>query len=103
MGGELNCICGAGLKGWEKRLIISDRAHIGKFHQVHHLFFFFYVCVNVWMNTRKKKRNVYASSPAFSEVCESVCPLSPSSAVFDFHQAVDGVQEQQRQEQAGKK
>uniref|UniRef100_A0A3B5M2U6 Adenylosuccinate synthetase n=1 Tax=Xiphophorus couchianus TaxID=32473 RepID=A0A3B5M2U6_9TELE len=31
-----------------------------------------------------------------------VCPLSPSSAVFDFHQAVDGVQEQQRQEQAGK-
>uniref|UniRef100_A0A671YP97 Adenylosuccinate synthetase n=1 Tax=Sparus aurata TaxID=8175 RepID=A0A671YP97_SPAAU len=32
----------------------------------------------------------------------SVCPLSPSSAVFDFHQAVDGVQEQQRQEQAGK-
>uniref|UniRef100_A0A673C6S8 Adenylosuccinate synthetase n=1 Tax=Sphaeramia orbicularis TaxID=375764 RepID=A0A673C6S8_9TELE len=32
----------------------------------------------------------------------SVCPLSPSSTVFDFHQAVDGVQEQQRQEQAGK-
>ncbi|TKS85814.1 Adenylosuccinate synthetase isozyme 2 [Collichthys lucidus] len=41
---------GKGLKDWEKRLIISDRAHI----------------------------------------------------VFDFHQAVDGVQEQQRQEQAGK-
>uniref|UniRef100_A0AAV2JNT3 Adenylosuccinate synthetase n=1 Tax=Knipowitschia caucasica TaxID=637954 RepID=A0AAV2JNT3_KNICA len=41
---------GKGLKGWEERLIISDRAHI----------------------------------------------------VFDFHQAVDGVQEQQRQEQAGK-
>uniref|UniRef100_A0A3P9I8Q1 Adenylosuccinate synthetase isozyme 2 n=1 Tax=Oryzias latipes TaxID=8090 RepID=A0A3P9I8Q1_ORYLA len=41
---------GKGLKGWEKRLIISDRAHI----------------------------------------------------VFDFHQAVDGVQEQQREEQAGK-
>uniref|UniRef100_A0A673CAC4 Adenylosuccinate synthetase n=1 Tax=Sphaeramia orbicularis TaxID=375764 RepID=A0A673CAC4_9TELE len=48
-------------KGWEQRLIISDRAHIG-----------------------------------------NVCPLSPSSTVFDFHQAVDGVQEQQRQEQAGK-
>uniref|UniRef100_A0A4W6DKY6 Adenylosuccinate synthetase n=1 Tax=Lates calcarifer TaxID=8187 RepID=A0A4W6DKY6_LATCA len=41
---------GKSLKGWEQRLIISDRAHI----------------------------------------------------VFDFHQAVDGVQEQQRQEQAGK-
>ncbi|XP_038846857.1 adenylosuccinate synthetase isozyme 2-like [Salvelinus namaycush] len=41
---------GKGLVGWDKRLIISDRAHI----------------------------------------------------VFDFHQAVDGVQEQQRQEQAGK-
>uniref|UniRef100_A0A674NYT6 Adenylosuccinate synthetase isozyme 2 n=1 Tax=Takifugu rubripes TaxID=31033 RepID=A0A674NYT6_TAKRU len=39
-----------GLKGWEQRLIISDRAHI----------------------------------------------------VFDFHQAVDGIQEQQRREQAGK-
>uniref|UniRef100_A0A8C6V6T8 Adenylosuccinate synthetase n=1 Tax=Naja naja TaxID=35670 RepID=A0A8C6V6T8_NAJNA len=39
-----------GLEGWEKRLIISDRAHI----------------------------------------------------VFDFHQAADGIQEQQRQEQAGK-
>ncbi|XP_007551276.1 adenylosuccinate synthetase isozyme 2 [Poecilia formosa] len=41
---------GKGLTDWDKRLIISDRAHI----------------------------------------------------VFDFHQAVDGVQEQQRQEQAGK-
>ncbi|KAA8583609.1 hypothetical protein FQN60_014817 [Etheostoma spectabile] len=65
---EKNESKGKGLKDWEKRLIISDRAHI-----------------------------------AFSEVCESVCPLSLSSAVFDFHQAVDGVQEQQRQEQAGKK
>uniref|UniRef100_A0A3Q3G630 Adenylosuccinate synthetase n=1 Tax=Labrus bergylta TaxID=56723 RepID=A0A3Q3G630_9LABR len=41
---------GKGLKDWEKRLIISDRAHI----------------------------------------------------VFDFHQAVDDIQEQQRQDQAGK-
>ncbi|MCI4376582.1 hypothetical protein PGIGA_G00190120 [Pangasianodon gigas] len=41
---------GKGLEGWEKRLVISDRAHI----------------------------------------------------VFDFHQAVDGVQEQERQQQAGK-
>uniref|UniRef100_A0A4W5P2W7 Adenylosuccinate synthetase n=1 Tax=Hucho hucho TaxID=62062 RepID=A0A4W5P2W7_9TELE len=31
-----------------------------------------------------------------------VCPSLPPPTVFDFHQAVDGVQEQQRQEQAGK-
>ncbi|KAJ3609986.1 hypothetical protein NHX12_022080 [Muraenolepis orangiensis] len=48
---EKNALKGKGLKDWDKRLIISDRAHI----------------------------------------------------VFDFHQAVDGVQEQQRQEQAGRK
>ncbi|XDV50137.1 hypothetical protein PO909_019243, partial [Leuciscus waleckii] len=47
---EKNLRKGKGLEGWEKRLIISDRAHI----------------------------------------------------VFDFHQAVDGVQEQERQQQAGK-
>ncbi|KAM4813916.1 adenylosuccinate synthetase isozyme 2 isoform X1 [Urocitellus parryii] len=47
---EKNVQKGKGLEGWEKRLIISDRAHI----------------------------------------------------VFDFHQAADGIQEQQRQEQAGK-
>uniref|UniRef100_A0A8I6GA01 Adenylosuccinate synthetase n=1 Tax=Rattus norvegicus TaxID=10116 RepID=A0A8I6GA01_RAT len=47
---EKNVQKGKGLDGWEKRLIISDRAHI----------------------------------------------------VFDFHQAADGIQEQQRQEQAGK-
>ncbi|XP_065153072.1 adenylosuccinate synthetase isozyme 2 [Paramisgurnus dabryanus] len=47
---EKNMRKGKGLEGWEKRLIISDRAHI----------------------------------------------------VFDFHQAVDGVQEQERQQQAGK-
>ncbi|KAM4771805.1 adenylosuccinate synthetase isozyme 2 isoform 1-T2 [Rhinophrynus dorsalis] len=47
---EKNLKKGQGLAGWEKRLIISDRAHI----------------------------------------------------VFDFHQAADGIQEQQRQEQAGK-
>ncbi|KAG7492914.1 hypothetical protein MATL_G00020240 [Megalops atlanticus] len=47
---EKNMSRGKGLEGWEKRLIISDRAHI----------------------------------------------------VFDFHQAVDGVQEQQRQQQVGK-
>uniref|UniRef100_A0A3B4CTF0 Adenylosuccinate synthetase isozyme 1 n=1 Tax=Pygocentrus nattereri TaxID=42514 RepID=A0A3B4CTF0_PYGNA len=45
-----------GLKGWEKRLIISDRAHIAQ------------------------------------------CSL----LVFDFHQAVDGMQEVQRQAQEGK-
>lgn len=59
------------------------------------------MCVAVWGNRRVDVWECV--SPAFSEVCESVCPLSPSSAVFDFHQAVDGVQEQQRQEQAGKK
>ncbi|KAI5606865.1 adenylosuccinate synthetase isozyme 2, partial [Silurus asotus] len=47
---EKNVRKGKGLEGWEKRLIISDRAHI----------------------------------------------------VFDFHQAVDGVQEQERQQKAGK-
>ncbi|CAB1338421.1 unnamed protein product [Coregonus sp. 'balchen'] len=47
---EKNVCKGKSLEGWDKRLIISDRAHI----------------------------------------------------VFDFHQAVDSVQEQQRQEQAGK-
>lgn len=47
---EKNCKKGQSLTGWEKRLTISDRAHI----------------------------------------------------VFDFHQAADGIQEQQRQEQAGK-
>ncbi|NXE22309.1 PURA2 synthetase, partial [Ardeotis kori] len=47
---EKNLKKGKGLEGWEKRLIISDRAHI----------------------------------------------------VFDFHQAADGIQEQQREEQAGK-
>ncbi|KAG8444535.1 hypothetical protein GDO86_009627 [Hymenochirus boettgeri] len=47
---EKNLKKGQGLVGWEKRLCISDRAHI----------------------------------------------------VFDFHQAADGIQEQQRQEQAGK-
>uniref|UniRef100_A0A803XZ14 Adenylosuccinate synthetase n=1 Tax=Meleagris gallopavo TaxID=9103 RepID=A0A803XZ14_MELGA len=47
---EKNLKKGKGLEGWEKRLVISDRAHI----------------------------------------------------VFDFHQAADGIQEQQRQEQAGK-
>lgn len=47
---EKNVKKGAGLEGWEKRLIISDRAHI----------------------------------------------------VFDFHQAADGIQEQQRQQQEGK-
>uniref|UniRef100_A0A8C1YRU7 Adenylosuccinate synthetase n=1 Tax=Cyprinus carpio TaxID=7962 RepID=A0A8C1YRU7_CYPCA len=51
-------------KGWESRLIISDRAHIDELSHC----------------------NVY-----------TLLPL-----VFDFHQAVDGVQEQERQQQAGK-
>uniref|UniRef100_A0A8D3BWC4 Adenylosuccinate synthetase n=1 Tax=Scophthalmus maximus TaxID=52904 RepID=A0A8D3BWC4_SCOMX len=69
---EKNQRKGNSLKGWEERLIISDRAHIGN--------------VGALLSLR----------------CVRVCPLSPPSAVFDFHQAVDGVQEQQRQEQAGR-
>lgn len=100
---RLACMC-SGLKGWDKRLIISDRAHIGKSSPgaPWRLFVSGYrgrgrLCLRVC--AKKCAR----ASAALSEVCESVCPLSPSSAVFDFHQAVDGVQEQQRQEQAGKK
>lgn len=92
-----NCVL-VGLKDWEKRLIISDRAHIGKSSQVHSWTF---LCIYVWMFGACTQS--VCVSLAFSEVCESVCLLSPSSSVFDFHQAVDGVQEQQRQEQAGKK
>lgn len=32
-----------------------------------------------------------------------ICLYPSNSPVFDFHQAADGIQEQQRQEQAGKK
>lgn len=74
------CVC-VGLIEWEKRLVISDRAHIGKLCVC--------VCVRVYL--------------CLCVTQGGVCPLSSSSAVFDFHQAVDGVQEQQRQEQAGKK
>uniref|UniRef100_A0A8C1GA67 Adenylosuccinate synthetase n=1 Tax=Cyprinus carpio TaxID=7962 RepID=A0A8C1GA67_CYPCA len=51
-----------GLKGWEKRLVISDRAHIG----------------NITINNSHL-----------------------SVSVFDFHQALDGLQEVQRQAQEG--
>lgn len=36
-------------------------------------------------------------------LCFNDCDLVFLSSVFDFHQAADGIQEQQRQEQAGKK
>lgn len=64
----------AGLQGWEERLKISDRAHIGE-----RLYFICYV----------------VSCPADRLLFPSV--------VFNFHQAVDGIQEQQRQQQEGKK
>uniref|UniRef100_G3TB45 Adenylosuccinate synthetase isozyme 1 n=1 Tax=Loxodonta africana TaxID=9785 RepID=G3TB45_LOXAF len=61
-----------GLKDWEKRLIISDRAHLG----------------------RSAQRGWERGRP---------CPRrSPGPTVFDFHQAVDGLQEVQRQAQEGK-
>lgn len=97
------CACSllfVGLKGWEQRLIISDRAHIGEWAPVPQ-------GTRQWVNGWRKacrRRPVWEwVSPAFLELCESVCPLFPSSTVFDFHQAVDGIQEQQRREQAGKK
>lgn len=37
------------------------------------------------------------------DLCFNNCDLVFLSSVFDFHQAADGIQEQQRQEQAGKK
>lgn len=50
-----------GLKDWEKRLIISDRAHIGESSQVRPGTLF--LCVNVWMDACK---NVCVCG----EVCE---------------------------------
>uniref|UniRef100_A0A452VL62 Adenylosuccinate synthetase n=1 Tax=Ursus maritimus TaxID=29073 RepID=A0A452VL62_URSMA len=58
-----------GLKDWEKRLVISDRAHLGN-----------------------------PITPCLSLAWGH----SPGRAVFDFHQAVDGLQEVQRQAQEGK-
>lgn len=88
-----------GLKGWEKRLIISDRAHIGKSSlDPQGTFEWMHACKNVWDVVR-----VDAWECMSAAFCERVCPISPSSTVFDFHQAVDGIQEQQRREQAGKK
>uniref|UniRef100_A0A8C2Y3S6 Adenylosuccinate synthetase n=1 Tax=Capra hircus TaxID=9925 RepID=A0A8C2Y3S6_CAPHI len=56
-----------GLKDWEKRLVISDRAHLGE----------------SW------------GLPARLRISDLL-------RVFDFHQAVDGLQEVQRQAQEGK-
>lgn len=68
----------AGLQGWEERLKISDRAHIGE--QEHF--------------TKKYILNLKGHFHLFI-----ICP----HPVFNFHQAVDGIQEQQRQQQEGKK
>lgn len=70
-----------GLQGWEERLKISDRAHIGcwTFH------FFFNKSKVKWNWTTPSDKIFFP-------------PL-----VFNFHQAVDGIQEQQRQQQEGKK
>ncbi|XP_040830922.1 adenylosuccinate synthetase isozyme 1 isoform X1 [Ochotona curzoniae] len=62
-----------GLKDWERRLIISDRAHLG---------------------------NLSPANPLSSASLPALVPRLPT--VFDFHQAVDGLQEVQRQAQEGK-
>ncbi|XP_073656088.1 adenylosuccinate synthetase isozyme 1 isoform X4 [Tursiops truncatus] len=62
-----------GLKDWEKRLILSDRAHL-----------------------------VHPRRPCNRLSLPLVVPPPARPAVFDFHQAVDGLQEVQRQAQEGK-
>uniref|UniRef100_A0A8B9FG20 Adenylosuccinate synthetase isozyme 1 n=1 Tax=Amazona collaria TaxID=241587 RepID=A0A8B9FG20_9PSIT len=66
-----------GLKDWEKRLIISDRA----------------LCLEI-MGVCDLK-NIFL-------LWSSTLSIIFSIAVFDFHQAVDGLQEVQRQAQEGK-
>lgn len=83
------CFCHCpGLQGWEKRLKISDRAHIGK-TWLFVLQIFSLVSCNS-MNLCFFFLNYYYF-------------LHYLLLVFNFHQAVDGIQEQQRQLQAGKK
>ncbi|KAK7805904.1 hypothetical protein U0070_009118 [Myodes glareolus] len=102
-----------GLKDWEKRLIISDRAHLGK------------VPMGLWewpFLAPSTQSSGDPGGPTWSHMLLSLlflrglkkmkslthCPLSspihtPAAAtVFDFHQAVDGLQEVQRQAQEGK-
>nr|XP_054586660.1 adenylosuccinate synthase, like isoform X1 [Nothobranchius furzeri] len=73
---EKNLNKGKGLQGWEERLKISDRAHIGQ-----------------WMMFLQPECCIH--NRRFTHAL--LCPL-----VFNFHQAVDGIQEQQRQQQEGK-
>uniref|UniRef100_A0A3Q2KNI6 Adenylosuccinate synthetase isozyme 2 n=5 Tax=Equus TaxID=9789 RepID=A0A3Q2KNI6_HORSE len=77
---EKNVQKGKGLEGWEKRLIISDRAHIAQW--LSKLLNYF--------RLQKPKKLVMQRGQRTRVI------------VFDFHQAADGIQEQQRQEQAGK-
>uniref|UniRef100_A0A8C2V305 Adenylosuccinate synthetase isozyme 1 n=1 Tax=Chinchilla lanigera TaxID=34839 RepID=A0A8C2V305_CHILA len=73
-----------GLKDWEKRLIISDRAHLGDSPP----------CPSPF------PKSWYLHRPLPLLLSCSLAPHGP--AVFDFHQAVDGLQEVQRQVQEGK-
>ncbi|KAF2978457.1 hypothetical protein EK904_004417, partial [Melospiza melodia maxima] len=75
------------LEGWEKRLIISDRAHIG-------CIFIFHIGKQSW------SEEIIAVIICFTQIFNLSYFIF---LVFDFHQAADGIQEQQRQEQAGKK
>uniref|UniRef100_A0A8C1VT62 Adenylosuccinate synthetase n=1 Tax=Cyprinus carpio TaxID=7962 RepID=A0A8C1VT62_CYPCA len=63
-----------GLQGWEERLKISDRAHIGTV--------------------------LFCLHQALSNL--GLFLMTLTMCVFNFHQAVDGIQEQLRQQQAGK-
>lgn len=137
--GGLTCACHLGLKDWERRLVISDRAHLGK-------------CpppaapgrvsppwpscmasdgragarsgsLSPWqMGTlrpgdSRSHLSWWGAEAGFQLERPSTRPgrvpgaagvavtrrRSSRPAVFDFHQAVDGLQEVQRQAQEGKK
>uniref|UniRef100_A0A1D5QGR2 Adenylosuccinate synthetase isozyme 1 n=2 Tax=Macaca TaxID=9539 RepID=A0A1D5QGR2_MACMU len=83
-----------GLKDWEKRLIISDRAHLGTFP--------------TGVQGTAPPAPTIASRPCSStatkirEVPKAFLFHMAPLALFDFHQAVDGLQEVQRQAQEGK-
>lgn len=53
-------------------------------------------CPHWWVSSLFLEFEVNLATP-FDEI------LFPPPAVFNFHQAVDGIQEQQRQQQEGKK
>ncbi|KAK2506445.1 hypothetical protein MC885_011449 [Smutsia gigantea] len=81
-----------GLKGWEKRLVISDRAHLGV------------QAMSLQGAFSKGFKAVMHAQGGPITLCLSLLPPAALTwpAVFDFHQAVDGLQEVQRQVQEGK-